>query len=125
MMLAENLAIEAQAMHRGESELLLAADFGPRLADMQGRMERSVATGEWVVVDYAFDSLHLRVVETAGGQGADLGFEATGTVERVTYDADGVEVGRRIVPVSSLFVLRQATGDRWLIMDERGEAEAP
>jgi hypothetical protein len=125
MMLAENLAIEAEAMHRGESELLIAADFGPRLTDMQGRVERSVATGEWVVPHYVFESLHLRVVETLGGQGADLGFEATGMVEEVTYDADGVEVGRRTVPVSSLFVLRQAMGDRWLIMDERSEAEAP
>jgi hypothetical protein len=125
MMLAENLAIEAEAMHRGESELLLAADFGPRLTDMQSRVERSVATGEWVVAGYVFESLHLRVVETLGGQGADLGFEATGTVERVTYDADGVEISRRTVPLSSLFVLRQAMGDRWLIMDERSETEAP
>jgi hypothetical protein len=125
MMLAENLAIEGEAMRRGESELLLAADFGPRLADMKSRVERSVATGEWLVLHYVFESLHLRVVETVGGQGADLGFEATGMVEEATVDADGVEIGRRTVPVSSLFVLRQAMGDRWLIMDERSEAEAP
>ena len=48
----------------------------------------------------------------------DLGFAATGVVEKVFYDSDGVELGREATPFASLFVLRQATGDRWLIVDE-------
>ncbi|MDP3983951.1 MAG: hypothetical protein Q8Q52_02950, partial [Acidimicrobiia bacterium] len=106
MMLAENLAIEAEAMRRGEAPLLLAADFGARLAEMQRRVERSVATGEWVVADYRVDSLHLRVVETVGGQGSDLGFDVTGVIEEATYDADGVELRLDSAPFASTFVLR-------------------
>jgi len=120
--LAENLAIEAEAMLLGESRLLLSADFGPRLAEMEHRMKRSVATGEWVVPHYKFDSLNLLVVETSGGQGADLGFLATGVVEEVIYDADGVEIRRESAPFASMFVLRQASGDHWLIVEE---VEAP
>jgi hypothetical protein len=118
LILAECLEIEGEAMLRGESRLLLAADVGGRLVEMERRMERSVATGEWVVADYAFDSLHLRVVETAGSQFVDLGFEATGVVEKVFYDSDGVELRKEAAPFASLFVLRQATGGRWLIVDE-------
>jgi parallel beta-helix repeat protein len=125
MMLAENLEIEAEATRRGEAQLLLAADFGPRLAEMQRRFEGSAATGEWVVAHYRFDSLHLRVFETAGGQGADLAFDATGVVDEVTYDADGVELGRDSAPFASTFVLRQAGGDRSLILDVVDEAEGP
>jgi parallel beta-helix repeat protein len=123
MMLAENLEIEAEAMRRGEARLLLAADFGARLAEMQRRVERSVATGEWVVADYRVDSLHLRVVETVGGQGADLGFDATGVIDEVTYNADGVELRMDSAPFASTFVLRQTGGDRWLIVDEVDKVE--
>jgi hypothetical protein len=118
LILARNLEIEAEAMLRGESRLLLAADLGTRLTEMQGLVEQGVATGEWVVAHYEFDSLHLRVVETTGGQGSDLGFEATGVVQEVTYDADGVEIHRVSAPFASNFVLRQASGDRWLIVDK-------
>lgn len=118
LILAENLEFEAEAMLRGEANLLLAADFGARLDEMQRRMERSVATGERVVAHYEFDSLHLRVVDTAGGQGTDLGFDTTGVVEETTYNADGVELRRESAPFASMFVLRQAGGDRWLIVDE-------
>ena len=123
MMLAENLEMEAEAMRRGEARLLLAADFGARLAEMQRRVERSVATGEWVVADYRVDALHLRVVKTVGGQGAALGFDATGVIDEATYDADGVELRRDSAPFASTFVLRQTGGDRWLIVDEVDEVE--
>jgi len=121
IMLAENIEIEAEAMRQGEGRLLTAADFGARLAEMQRRVERSVATGEWVVADYRFDTLHLGVVETVGGQGADLGFHATGVVEEVTYNAEGVELRMASTPFASTFVLRQTGGDRWLILDEVDE----
>jgi parallel beta-helix repeat protein len=53
-----------------------------------------------------------------GGQGADLGFDATGVIDEVTYDADGVELRMDSAPFASTFVLRQTSGDRWLIIDE-------
>ncbi len=118
LILVENLKIEAEAMRRREARLLLAADFGARLAEMQRRAARSAASGEWVVADYRVDSLHLRVVETVGGQGADLGFDATGTIDEVTYNADGVELHMDSAPFASTFVVRQSSGGRWLIVDE-------
>ena len=118
MMLAENLEIEAEAMRRRERVLLLSVDFGARLAEMQRRVDRSMATGEWVAADYRFDTLHLRVVVTAGGQGADLGFDATGVIDATTYDAYGVELRRNSGPFASTFVLRQGNAARWLILDE-------
>ncbi|MDJ0954456.1 MAG: hypothetical protein QNJ81_12330 [Acidimicrobiia bacterium] len=117
LMLAEDLAIEAEAMRRAESELLLAADFGPRLEAMQARMAEATATGEWVVADYTFTALELGTVTVPGGQGTDLAFAATGTVTEITYDADGTELHRSSAPVAETFVMRQAADDRWLILD--------
>ena len=117
VMLAEDLAVESQAMRRAESELLLAADFGPRLIAMQDRMATSAATGEWVVVDYVFESLNLTTVTVAGGQGTDLALEATGTALHLTYDPDGVELSRVSTQFETTFVLRQSGDDRWLILD--------
>jgi len=116
--LARNLAIEAEAMQRHEGELLLAADFGGRLDEMLAQMSQSVASGEWVVARYSFVSLHLRAVAVESGQGTDLGFEALGTVEETTYDADGEELHRESHPLASLFVLKLTPGDVWLITNE-------
>jgi hypothetical protein len=43
-----------------------------------------------------------------------LGFKATGTTTEETYDASGALVGTRDTPLAQTFVLRRATGDRWL-----------
>jgi hypothetical protein len=114
--LAERLEIEAEAMRRHESGLLLAADIGPRLAQQQDSFRESEAGAEWLVAEYTFESLHLRVVEA--GQFVDLGFDASGTVETVTYDADGGELARDAAPFSTVFVLSKDSADRWLILDE-------
>jgi hypothetical protein len=72
-----------------------------------------------VVEEHTFDTLHLRPVYGASSQlGASLGLDATGTVERVTFDEAGVEIERVTVPFTTTFVLSQATGDRWMIVDE-------
>ncbi len=81
-------------------------------------MVQSVATGEWTVSSYTFDSLHLKTQDAFGGQGTDLAFETTGTINHTVYDADGAELRTDAVPCVSTFVLRLAPGDRWLIMDE-------
>ncbi len=115
--LAENLAIEAEAMRRGEAAVLTAADFGPRLIAMSAAMEDAAAAGEWTVADYSFDSLQLRTFFAAGGQGTDLALEATGTITETIVDADGVVLTSDHETFATTFVLRQATDDRWLILD--------
>ena len=115
--LAENLKIEGEAMLRGDSSLLLAVDSGDRLVEMQGRIDEAVSTGERLVENYTFESLDLSVVFTNGSQGGPgLGFAAQGVVEEITYDALGVEKDRTSSSFASTFVLRQGSGDRWLLV---------
>ena len=117
--LIRDLMIEAEAMRRADSSLLRSASDGQRLVDMERRVEVAATRDEYVVSNYQFDSLHLVVVFTDGTQdGASLGFEARGLVERVTQDAAGLEILREESPFASIFVLRQGAGDRWLIADE-------
>jgi hypothetical protein len=123
ILLAENLVIEAEAMLRSDTSLLRGADEGERLVEMERRIEAAATAGRLVVPVYTFEALHLDVVFTDGAQGgASLGIEASGVVEEVTYDAEGVEQGRASSPFETTFVLRQGSGDRWLIV---GELAAP
>jgi hypothetical protein len=39
-------------------------------------------------------------------------------VEVVRYDEAGLEESRSTTPLRTTFVVNQATGDRWLIVDE-------
>ena len=117
--LAEDLLIEAEAMRRADSSLLRAANDGQRLIDMERRIEVAATRGEFIVSNYRFDSLHLFVVFTDGTQGgASLAFEGRGLLEVVTLDAEGGEIGREESPFASVFVMREGSGDRWLITDE-------
>ena len=119
MTLAENLAVEAAARRESDPSLLRAVNHGPRLIAMERRIEQDAVAKRRVVETYRFDSLRLRPVHGADSQlGASLGFDATGTIESVTFDEAGAETGRVTVPFSTTFVLNQATGDRWLIVDE-------
>ena len=118
VVLAENLQIEGQAMANRDSSLLAMADGGDRLLAMLDRVDDAVATGEVVVADYQFESLHAYVAPTEGGQGASLGFEASGVIEEVTYNGLGVEQARSTSPFDTIFVLSQVAGDRWLILEE-------
>ncbi len=115
--LAENLAIEGEAMRQVDGSLLASGDAGERLGEMQSRINDAVATGERAVADYMFETLHLGVAGSETGQsGAALGFTGTGTVETVTYDALGTEKGRVDGTFRATFVLRQVAGERWLIV---------
>jgi YD repeat-containing protein len=118
--LAENLETETQALLDADKELLSAVDFGDRLSEMQQRFDDAIAAGTTDVDIYAFDSIHIGSVIRAPGQGAlSLGVETTGTVEEVTYDADGNRTDRTSAPFSITFVLAMPTGDRWLIAETR------
>jgi hypothetical protein len=118
--LAENLEVEAEALLGADGGLLPAVDHGERLREMQRRVDEAVTTGETTVERYTFDSLHLVPIFAARGQAAlSLGFEARGSVERITYGVDETEVGRSTSPFAFTFVLSQPTGGRWLIVDTR------
>ena len=118
--LAENLETETQALLEADKALLSAVDYGDRLSEMQQRFDGAIAAGTTEVETYAFDSLHIGSVIRAPGQGAlSLGVEARGTLEQITYDADGKQIERSSSPFAITFVLAAPTGDRWLIAETR------
>jgi hypothetical protein len=116
--LAENLAIEAEALRAADGGLLGLSDGGDRLTEMQARLDSAIATGDRWVDEFRFETLSLRLHEAPEGQSsAGLVFDASGTVDRVLYDATGREQERTTERFDLGFVLRQPGGDRWLIVD--------
>jgi Na+-transporting NADH:ubiquinone oxidoreductase subunit NqrB len=116
--LAENLELENQALLRDDAAILTAVDHGDRLDDMQARLERAVATGTTVIERYQIDAVHVTLLVPFGRQdGLSLGLESRGTVTEEIYDAAGDLQDRSASPFDLTFVLRQATGGRWLNVD--------
>jgi hypothetical protein len=115
--LAENLAIEAEAMRTADSSLLGLADGGLRLDQMQARLDTALATGERRADEYSFDSLSLSSHEREGQASAGLMFSGQGSVDRVLYDAFGSEQSRTTEEFDSRFVLLQLVGERWVIVE--------
>jgi hypothetical protein len=115
--LAENLETETQALLAADKELLSAVDYGDRLTEMQRRFDDAVSAGETDVANYVFDSLHIAsVIRSASQGGLSLGVEARGSLEEITYNADGDQTERATSPFALTFVLSQPTGGRWLIV---------
>ncbi len=113
--LAQNLELENQALLRGDGSILTAVDHGDRLKEMQGRLEDARTAGRTVIAHYRFDTVHVRLIVPFGVQsGVSLGFDAQGTVTVETYDAQGALQARQTSPFTSTFVVRRATGGRWL-----------
>ncbi len=113
--LAENLELEGQALLRADETILAAIDHGDRLAEMQGRLRNAVASGTTVIARYQIDDVNLSLFSPFGVQeGLSLGFEARGTMTQETYDAAGDIQARQSSPFALTFVMRQATGARWL-----------
>ncbi|MGH8927146.1 MAG: hypothetical protein ACRDWH_02250 [Acidimicrobiia bacterium] len=118
--LAENLAVEREALRRSDASLLRAVDHGARLIEMERRIEQGEVSGERKVSDYTFDSLHLDVVFNDGSQGGpSLALLANGAVREIIFDTAGFEQGRVTIPFAGTFVLNRAAGDRWLLIDVR------
>jgi hypothetical protein len=115
--LAENLQVENEAIANADPRLLTAVDYGSRLAEMQRRIDDSVATGTTIVGHYVFDSLHLVTIPRQGQVALSLGIEARGSLEQTTYDSNGDRTGRSTHPFALTFVVSQPVGDRWLIVD--------
>jgi hypothetical protein len=113
--LAENLELESQALLEADPEILEAVDHGDRLDEMRARLEEAEATGSTVVDRYRIDDVEVRLLVPFGRQdGLSLGLDSTGTVTTETYDADGELLTREESPFAETFVLRRATGARWL-----------
>jgi hypothetical protein len=113
--LAENLELESQALLGADAELLEAVDHGDRLDEMRARLDEAQATGTTVVERYQIDDVDVRLLVPFGRQdGLSLGLDSTGTVTTETYGADGQLEARETSSFAEMFVLRRATGARWL-----------
>jgi hypothetical protein len=120
--LAEDLALEAEAIRTANAVLLAWADAGERLTEMQARIDDAITSGERVADHYELESLELRLAgESEGQTSAALAFDARGVVSSVTYDSSGLEVERSSRAFATTFVMRQLAGDRWLIVTEIDE----
>ena len=116
--LAENLELESQALLRNDAAILSAVDHGDRLDEMQARLAEAAATGTTVIERYQIDDVHVTLLVPYGRQdGLSLGLESRGTVTTERYDAAGDVQARTSSPFATTFVLRQATGGRWLNVD--------
>ena len=113
--LAENLELENQALLRDDPAVLEAVDHGDRLEEMLGRLNDARATGATVVERYRIDDVHVALLVPFGRQdGLSLGLESTGTMTQETYDESGQLQSSASSPFATTFVLRRATGGRWL-----------
>jgi hypothetical protein len=124
--LAEGLAIEGEAIRRGDTSLLRSADDGERLVEMERAVEMAATSGEHIVPHHVFDGIHMDVVFLEGSQGgASLGLVASGTVEHVTYDATGAEQARESEPFTRTFAMIPGTAGTWAIVaDAEGDCTA-
>ena len=113
--LAENLELENQALLRGDDTILTAVDHGDRLDEMRARLQVARDTGRTTIDRYAIDDVDIRLIVPFGRQdGLSMGLDSTGTVTHETYDASGALVGTETTPFEQTFVMRRATGGRWL-----------
>ena len=113
--LAENLELENQALLRKDPAILEAVDHGDRLIEMQGRLSAAGTSGTTTITRYQIDATTLTLLVPFGRQtGLSLGFDSRGTMVQETYDANGTLQSRTSAPFANTFVVRRATGARWL-----------
>ncbi len=113
--LAENLELENQALLRADPTILAAVDHGDRLTEMQARLREAASTGRTVIARYRFDALDMSLREPFGVQsGLSLALDSRGTMTEETFDAGGTLLDRREMPFAQTFLMRRATGARWL-----------
>jgi Na+-translocating ferredoxin:NAD+ oxidoreductase RnfD subunit len=111
----QNLEVEDQALLQADSDLLLRVDHGDRLAEMQARIRDSSAAGSVQLDRYQLESVEVNLLRPFGKQdGLSLGLKARAIRNSETYDAFQRLQTRESTPVSLVFVVRRATGARWL-----------
>lgn len=117
--LVENLELENQALLRNDPTILEAVDHGDRLDDMRGRLVVAQETDLTTILRYEIDDVHVTLLVPFGRQdGLSLGLESRGTMITEVHDASGKVQSSESSPFATTFVLRRATGDRWLNVDE-------
>jgi len=117
--LAENLELENQALLRNDPKILVAVDHGDRLDAMNLLLEEARTSGTTVVRRYRLDHVNVTLIVPFGRQdGLSLGLQSTGTLTRETYDSAGHLQRSTDEPFATTFVLRRATGGRWLNVAE-------
>ncbi len=113
--LAENIELENQALLRRDASILPAIDHGDRLLEMQQRLQEATSSGKATIAHYTFDAIDMSIRRPFGLQtGLSLGLDSTGTVTEETYDAAGKLLSTETKPFDLTFVMRRATGSRWL-----------
>jgi hypothetical protein len=117
--LAENLALESQAIIERDAALLEAVDHGDRLDALRERLRVAETTGRTVVDTHDIDNVRVSLLVPFGRQdGLSLGMIARGTVTTETRDESGAVVSRNSAPFETMWAMRRATGARWLIVAE-------
>ena len=117
--LAENLALESQAVVDRDAKLLEAVNHGDRLDAMRERLRDAEANGRIVTDSYDIDDVAVKLLVPFGRQdGLSLGMVSRGTVTTETRDATGDVVSRTSAPFETMWAMRRATGARWLTVAE-------
>jgi hypothetical protein len=112
--LAENLQLENEALLRADPTILEAVDHGDRLDEMRDRLQKDTASGTTVVERFQIDDVNVTLLVPFGKQtGLSLGLDSRGTVTTETYDAGHLQ-RHTAAPFAKTFVMRRATGARWL-----------
>jgi Na+-translocating ferredoxin:NAD+ oxidoreductase RnfD subunit len=115
--LAQNLEYENQAIMQGDVAILAVADHGDRLNGSTARVAGVLNGGQRVLEHFRFETVEVRLIVPFGVQtGPSLGMDSTGTVVREVYSPSGQLVSQTTEPFALTFAMRQATGDRWLIV---------
>lgn len=115
--LSQDLALETRALLERDAALLEAIDHGDRLTEMLARLEQAEQTGVTTVEHYAFDEIHVSLVVPFGVQtGLSLGLTGRGTVVVERWADDGTLLDRDSEAFHETFAMRQATGDRWMLV---------
>lgn len=124
--LAENLALESQALIERDPVLLTAVAHGDRLEALRERLAAAERTGRTVVQTYRMDSVRVALLVPFGRQdGLSLGMVSRGTVTTRTVDSSGATVASTTSPFETMWAMRRATGDRWLTVAELPVSDAP
>ena len=112
----EPRAREPGAAPRGRRRSSPAVDHGDRLDEMRDRLQNAAASGTTVVEqlpDRRRERHPARPVRPAG-RPEPRPAQSRGTVTTETYDAAGHLQARTSSPFATTFVVRRATGGRWL-----------
>jgi len=117
--LAENLALENQAIVDNDAKLLEAITHGDRLEQMQARLGDAQLSGRITTESNTIDDVHVTLLVPFGRQdGLSLGMVARGTRVTEVRDASGAIISRRAAPFETMWAMRRATGARWLTIAE-------